>query len=114
MVRAITLFVLLVSAFTLVGQGIQVSFGYPNDSCFRRLTIEDIDSNSPLGMSKFTGTDAYYKFRDMGLWNQPAAYRTNGSTETNFNYFDAFRCRQDADCSYVRCAAFDQIIKGSY
>jgi hypothetical protein len=40
-------------------------------------------------MSKFTGTDAYYKFRDMGLWNQPAAYRTNGSTETNFNYFAA-------------------------
>jgi hypothetical protein len=89
MVRAITLFVLLVSAFTLVGQGIQVSFGYPNDSCFRRLTIEDIESNSPLGKSKFTGTDAYYKFRDMGLWNQPAAYRTNGSTETNFNYFAA-------------------------
>jgi len=89
MVKAITLFVLLVSAFTLVGQGIQVSFGYPNDSCFRRLTIEDIDSNSPLGKSKFTGTDAYYKFRDMGLWNQPAAYRTNGSTETNFNYFAA-------------------------
>jgi TonB family protein len=25
----------------------------------------------------------------MGLWNQPAAYRTNGSTETNFNYFAA-------------------------
>ena len=89
MVRAITLFVLLVSAFTLVGQGIQVSFGYPNESCFRRLTIEDIDSNSVLGKSKFTGTDAYYKFRDMGLWNQPAAYRTNGSTETYFNYFAA-------------------------
>jgi hypothetical protein len=89
MVKAITLFVLLVSAFTLVGQGIQVSFGYPNESCFRRLSIEDIDSNSVLGKSKFTGNDAYYKFRDMGLWNQPAAYRTNGSTETHFNYFAA-------------------------
>lgn len=89
MVRTITLFVLLVSVFTLVGQGIQVSFGYPNDSCFRRLSIEDIDSNSVLGKSKFTGNDAYNKFRDMGLWNQPAAYRTNGSTETNFNYFAA-------------------------
>lgn len=89
MVRAITLFVLLVSAFTLVGQGIQVSFGYPNDSCFRRLTIEDIDKSSHLYRLTFTGNDAYTKFKDQSLWNQAAAYRMNVYDETYFNYFAA-------------------------
>lgn len=68
-------------------QGIQIDCGYPNESCYRQLTIEDIDKSSYLYQSTFTGNDAYTKFKDQGLWNQPAAYRTGITGETYFNYF---------------------------
>ena len=68
-------------------QGIQIDCGYPNESCYRQLTIEDIDKSSTLINSTFTGNDAYTKFKDQGLWNQPAAYRTGITGETYFNYF---------------------------
>lgn len=68
-------------------QGIKINCGYPHDSCFRQLTIEDIDKSSYLYQSTFTGNDAYTKFKDQGLWNQPAAYRTGITGETSFNYF---------------------------
>ncbi|MEY4141556.1 MAG: hypothetical protein RL110_928 [Bacteroidota bacterium] len=66
-------------------QGIQINCGYPHDSCYRQLTIEDIDTSSHL--LTFTGSDAYTLFKDQGLWNQPAAYRTGITGETSFNYF---------------------------
>jgi hypothetical protein len=66
-------------------QGIKINCGYPNESCYRKLTIEDIDKSSTLINSTFTGNDAYTKFKDQGLWNQAAAYLAN--KETYFNYF---------------------------
>jgi TonB family protein len=65
-------------------QGIKIDCGYPNDSSYRKLTIEDIDPKSQL--STYTDINAYSKFKNQGLWNQPAAYR-EGTKETYFNYF---------------------------
>lgn len=68
-------------------QGIKINCGYPNESCYRKLTIEDIDTSSYLYQSTFTDNFAPTKFKDQGLWNQPAAYRTGITGKTYFNYF---------------------------
>jgi TonB family protein len=67
-------------------QGIQIDCGYPDKSCYQQLTIKDIDTSSNLFKSTFTGNDAYTKFMEQGLWNQPAAY-LGADNKTYFNYF---------------------------
>ena len=85
--KRIHLLFALMATISAWSQGIQINCGYPHDSCYRQLTIADIDTSSYLYQSTFTDNFAPTKFKDQGLWNQPAAYRTGITGKTYFNYF---------------------------
>ena len=82
--KRIHLLFALMATMSAWSQGIQINCGYPHDSCYRQLTIKDIEPTSRL--STYIDIDAYSKFKDQGLWNQPAAY-LGANKETYFNYF---------------------------